>query len=269
MQQYRTWRLISIAVFTTIVFSISCTDKVAPFLISDNDEVQLGNTLRKEINNDTDTYPPFTGDAKISTFIDSLGQLLADIQQDRDTLTFTFTIIEKDEINAFAIPGGHVYIYTGLLSNARSGAEIAGVLAHEIGHIAKYHGRNQLLNKEMVGYVNSILFGDSSSIAGALTGLLENMAFLSFSRNNEFQADSCAVRYTALAGINPEGMSIFLKKLREKYGEEPAVFEPFSSHPPLKDRIERVEALIDKVSSPPAHDSAMYVEEYLAIRDLL
>ena len=261
-----------IGCIAAVCFSLllTCTESVAPFLISDSEEVQLGKKFKAEIVSDTATYPPFHGDARISNYVDSLGHIISNAQKDRDTLTFTFTIIAKDEINAFAIPGGHVFVYTGLLKSAASGAEVAGVLAHEIGHITKYHGRNQLLKQSAVGYVNSILFGDSSSIAGAVAGLLENMVFLSFSRDNEYQADSCAVAYATMAGINPAGMELFLKKLKDKYGDDPPIFEPFSTHPPTSERIDRVDKLINSLSGAKmGSDEKMFTNEYAVIKGLL
>lgn len=262
-----------IRILCSIVFAglLTCTETIAPFLISDQEEVKMGKQFKREITADTVTYPPFNGDRRVRDYIDSLGKRLADIQKDRDTLTFTFTIIDKpDEINAFAIPGGHVFIYTGLLKSAASGAEVAGVLAHEIGHITKYHGRNLLLERTATEYVNTILFGDSSSIAGAVAGLLENMAFLGFSRDNEFQADSCAVAYTTKAGINPVGMSIFLDKLKAEYGEEPKIFEPFSTHPPLSDRLKKVKNVIDTLNGASmSSGSKMYTDEYSVVKGLL
>lgn len=249
---------------------LTCGDSIATFLLSDEDEVILGKKFKAEILADT-AYPRFTGSEKVIRYVDSVGQMLANIQKDRDTLKFTFTIIDKDEeINAFAIPGGHVFIYTGLLLNAESGAEVAGVLAHEIGHITKYHGRNLLIQREAAGLVNSILFGDSSSVAGAVAGLLENMVFLGFSRDNEFQADSCAVAYTTTADVNPIGMRTFLQKLRAKYGEQPVVFEPFSTHPPLTDRIDKVQKVIGKFKGAAmGEDVKLFADEFLAVRALI
>jgi len=263
----------AIGILCIILFTsfFTCTETISRFLISDEDEVKLGNKFRKEITSDTETYPPFKGDSRVKNYIDSIGALLANVQKDRDTLTFTFTIIDKpNEVNAFAIPGGHVFIYTGLLKSAESGAEVANVLAHEIGHITKYHGRNLLLQQTAVGYVNAMLFGDSSSVAGAVAGLLENMVFLGFSRDNEFQADSCAVAYTTKAGINPAGMRLFLDKLRTEYGEQPKIFEPFSTHPPLSDRIDKVELVIDTLGGASmSSDAKMFKEEYATIKSLL
>lgn len=244
---------------------------VRPFLISDADEVELGNRFKAEILADTKTYPPFKGDARVQRFIDSLGHSITDRQKDRDAMQFTFTIIDDTaQINAFAILGGHIFIYTGLLRAAENSAEVAGVLAHESGHITKYHGVDQLIKSQFVGYVNTILFGDSSTIAAAVASLVENMAFLKYSKDNEYQADSCAVVYTTLANINPIGMKHFLQKLKDRYGDSPKIFEPFSTHPLLSERIKKVQERIDKTSGAPTDTtSLLFTDEYQAIKALL
>ena len=246
------------------------TNWVAPFLISDEQEVALGKKFKKEIDGDSVSYPHFHGDPRISRFVDSLGQRIAGLQTDRETLVFDFTVIEDTSINAFAIPGGHVYVNTGLLKNADNLAEVAGVIAHEIGHITMYHGRDLFVERTAFESVNSILFGDSASIAGALATMVANMTFLKYSRKNEFEADSCAVVYATKAGVNPIGMKNFLQKLKERYGDEPKIFEPFSTHPPLSDRISGVNRVIGKTSGASMDSGALlFGSEYAAIRSLL
>jgi beta-barrel assembly-enhancing protease len=266
----RRFPLLFILVFSILLSCDQVTKWVAPFILSDEQEVELGNQFKKEIIADTKTYPPFTGDERVSRFVDSLGRRLADLQKDRDTLEFTFTIIEDTSINAFAIPGGHVFVYTGLLKAVDNLAEITGVIAHEIGHITMYHGRDLLMQQSAFSFVETILFGDSASIGGAVTSLLGNMMFLQFSQKNEFQADSCSVAYSTKAGVNPVGMKTFLEELRSRYGEESEIFEPFSTHPPLSDRIDKVEKVIDKTSGASmGSGEKLYSDEYAVIRALL
>ena len=163
-----------------------------PFLISEEQEITIGNNLKNQISADTETYPPFKGDYRVTKFVDSIGAILAENQKERPNLRFTFTVLEDDTfINAFAIPGGHVFVYTGLLKEVENTAELAGVLAHEIGHITSYHSANRLVASEVTGLVNQILFGDESTIAKAAASLLENLAFLKFSRKKmNLRADS-------------------------------------------------------------------------------
>jgi predicted Zn-dependent protease len=263
----KNWRAFRCVVlfFASILFC----DVVRPFVLSDNDEVELGNKFKAQILADPVTYPPFKGDQRVSQFVDSLGRVLSSVQKDRSTLVFTFTILEDTTMNAFAIPGGHVFVHTGLLKAVRNSAELAGVLAHEIGHITQYHGADRLVGGEFVGFVNQILFGNEATISSAVSGLLENMAFMQLSQKDEFEADSCAVAYTSSASINPKGMYDFLGILKDTYGESPKIFEPFSTHPPLTERMDRVKHVINNTTGAPIGETALYRDEYQVIKLLL
>lgn len=257
-----------ILLFLATVF-LYC-DTVRPFIISDEQEITIGNNLKKQISADTENYPPFKGDYRVIRFVDSIGSLLTENQNERPTLRFTFTILKDDSsVNAFAIPGGHVFVYTGLLREAENAAELAGVIAHEIGHITRYHGADRLVAGEVSGLVNQILFGDESSIVKAAASLLENLAFLKFSRKNEFEADSCAVVYTSRTGINPLGVRDFFVKLKSRYGDSQKIFEPISSHPLLSERIEQIDKVIQKNGWLVSDTTSFFREEYLQIKNLL
>lgn len=260
--------LLIITVLATSMI-LSC-DVIRPFLLSEDDEIQLGNKFKTQILADTRNYPQYNGNSSVVRFVDSIGQRIADAQNDRPSLPFTFTIIRNDtEVNAFSILGGHVFVYTGLLKAADNTAELAGVLAHEIGHITKYHGADQLIRNEGFSIINQILFGDDSSSVAIIAGLLENMTFLHFSQKKEYQADSCAVAYTTKTKINPYGMKQFLSYLRNRYGNTPKIFEPFSEHPPLDDRIDKVQSVINKTSGVMDSTQALFRNEYQRMKAML
>ncbi len=252
-----------------VTFFLSC-QTLSSIIISDDDEIKIGNKFKQQIVADTVQYPLYSArpdaDVHVVKYIDSIGQLLAGIQGDRKSLEFTFTVIDDTLVNAFAIPGGHVFVYTGLLKKAENGAEVAGVLAHEIGHITKYHGKKMLASQGVVNFVNTILFGDSATVTSTVTTLLENMAFLKYSRSNEYQADSCSVAYTTRAGINPRGMYSFLQKLGENATAFEKYSEPFSTHPDIQKRLDNVQQVIDKTSNVPVVGEKMYAIEYADIR---
>lgn len=255
-----------------LVFSCShVTDAVRSLVLSDAQEIQLGQKLNSQILSDTKTYPPYNGSSSVKRFVDSIGQCVASVQKDwtYSKLRFTFTIIQNDsEINAFSIPGGYVYVYTGLLKAASNSSELAGVLAHEIGHVTKHHSADKLVVGQAAEYVNTIVFGsDSSSIASAIAGLAENLAFLKFSRKDEDQADSCAVAYTTKANINPIGMEHFLGTLFKKYGDTPTIFEPLTDHPPTSDRIKKVGDIIKKIGADTTR--SLDADQYLKIKGLI
>jgi predicted Zn-dependent protease len=259
------------AVFVILAVSLflKC-QTLSSIIISDEDEIKIGNKFKQQIIADTVQYPLYSArpgaDLRVVKYIDSIGQMIARLQDDRKSLEFTFTVIDDTLVNAFAIPGGHVFVYTGLLKRAENGAEVAGVLAHEIGHITKYHGKKMLASQGVVNFVNTILFGDSASVTSTVTYLLENMAFLKYSRTNEYQADSCSVAYTTRAGINPRGMYSFLQKLGENASAFEKYSEPFSTHPDIQKRLDNVQQVISKTSNVPAVGEKMYASEYAVIR---
>jgi predicted Zn-dependent protease len=253
-------------------FLFTC-QKITDFFISDEQEVELGNKFKAQILADTVNYPQYknTGTKRDSVikYITAMGQKIVAAQKDRENLNFTFTLIDNDTtLNAFAVPGGHVFVYTGLLKASASSAEVAGVLAHEIGHVTMRHGANQLMKSSALSIVNQILFGgDSTSIANAVLSICENLLFLKFSRDDEYQADSCSVKYTVASQYNPFGMIHFFQTLSAKYGGGMGSFEVLSTHPDTDKRIQAVERVIGKTAGAPADDSTWtYTTEYTAIK---
>jgi predicted Zn-dependent protease len=259
----------AVLVIMVVSLFLSC-QTLSSIIISDDDEIKIGNKFKQQIVADTVQYPLYSArpgaDLRVVKYIDSVGQMIARIQDDRKSIEFSFTVIDDTLVNAFAIPGGHVFVYTGLLKRAENGAEVAGVLAHEIGHITKYHGKKMLASQGVVNFVNTILFGDSASVSSTVTTLLENMAFLKYSRTNEYQADSCSAAYTTRAGINPRGMYSFLQKLGENASAFEKYSEPFSTHPDIQNRLDKVDEVIKKTSNVPAVGEKMYASEYAVIR---
>ncbi|HUI93227.1 MAG TPA: M48 family metallopeptidase [Chitinivibrionales bacterium] len=255
-----------------IPFLFNC-QTLTNFFISDEQEVELGDKFQAQILSDTVDYPQYKPGIlqhdSVIGYVNAMGQRLAAAQKDRTNITFTFNIIANDTIiNAFAIPGGHIFIYMGTLRAANSAAEVACVLAHEIGHVTMRHGAKQLMKSEAVGLVNTILFGsDSTSIANAVAQACENMVFLKFSRDDESQADSCAVKYSTAAQYNAYGMIHFFQTLMAKYPDGNGPYEVLSDHPATADRITAVQRIIGKTANVPPDDTTWtYPAEYAAIK---
>jgi predicted Zn-dependent protease len=255
----------AIVIISFIFFSCDhVTSAVRKFIVSDEQEIQIGKNLKAQILADTKNYPQYNGNQTVINFVNTMGQQIASVQKDRPGFPFTFTIIRNDtEINAFSIPGGNVFVYTGLLKAVDNSAELAGVLAHEIGHITKYHCIDKVLEGQSVDYINSLIFGSDSSSLAVIANLATQVAFLKYSREDEFQADSCAVAYSTKATYNPVAIANFFTDLKNRYKDTPAILVPFSSHPPFSDRIEYVNKVIAKTPGVPGDTSAMlYQSEY-------
>jgi Zn-dependent protease with chaperone function len=161
---------------------------------------------------------------------------------------YAIKAVNDSAINAFSLPGGPMYVNRGLFEAARSEAELAGVLAHEMSHVALRHGTHQAskayLGQGGLGILGGLLGkngGNTSKIVNAIGGLGLNAAFLKFSRDDEYQADQLGAEIMAGAGYNPMAMANFFELLRNQQVRDPGKLERFfSSHPPSADREARI-----------------------------
>ncbi|MFH0827608.1 MAG: M48 family metallopeptidase [Candidatus Omnitrophota bacterium] len=214
------------------------TERNETLFIDTAKEVSLGATMDQELRGKL----KIINSPQINNRLNSIGAKLSGFS-DRKDLTYHFKVVSDKELNAFAIPGGYVYVNSGLMESANDD-ELAGVVAHEIGHIAARHSVKQL--QTVMGYqiILSIITGISAKndINSALN-VIFNLVNLGYSRKDEFLADKLAVRYVRRAGFSPVGIVTFFGKLK-KEGERKGtgvklVF--LSSHPPIEQRIARVE----------------------------
>lgn len=159
--------------------------------------------------------------------------------------------VNASEINAFALPGGPMYVNRGLVEAARNEAELAGVLAHEMAHVALRHGTHQAskvyLTRAGLGILGGLLgksSGNTSTIVNTIGGVGLNAVFLKFSRDDEYEADQVGVEIMAKAGYDPRAMATFFAQLRQVQGRDPSKLEQFfSSHPAPANREARIRQL--------------------------
>lgn len=188
-------------------------------------------------------------DPELARYIDSIGQLLARTSEMPD-LPFTFTVLNTDTINAFALPGGYVYVTRGLVALANNEAEIAGVLGHEIGHITGRHSAQRYSQAMAVG-LGSALLGAVLGVGGDIAALGSQLYIQSFSREQEFEADVLGIRYLSRAGYHPQAMASFLgnmqraDELEARLEQRPPAGDQFSfmsTHPRTVDRVRQAMA---------------------------
>ena len=191
---------------------------------------------------------PMLNDAAAQRYVSALGARLA-AQAPGPKFTYKFKVANLSDVNAFALPGGFVYVHRGLLTQVRTEGELAGVMAHEIAHVALRHPTNQAskayLAQAGLGVLGGLLGGKSSSsteqIVGAIGGFGMNTLFLKFSRSIESQADVVGSQIMARAGYDPIEMAHFFAYLGQKAGADPSAFARFmSDHPAPADRDARV-----------------------------
>jgi beta-barrel assembly-enhancing protease len=213
------------------------------------EEVQMGRQYAAEINRQL----PIVQDAAIHRYINDLGNQIAR-RADQRGIQYQFYVVNSNVVNAFAVPGGFIYINRGLIDRAENMSELAGVLGHEIGHVVARHGVNQMVRMqraELGLLVGSILLGQPTGAAAAGVQVGAGAWFASHSREAEREADDMAVQYLSQAGINPQGVVTFFQKLLQDQQRRPSAVEQwFATHPLTQERVQNTQAAINAL--PPA-----------------
>lgn len=189
---------------------------------------------------------PILRDARATEYINRLGKTLA-AQAPGEHYPYTFKIVNASDINAFALPGGPIYVNRGTIEAAQSEAALAGVIAHEISHVALRHGTHQAskayLAQAGLGVLGGVLGnGTLGTIIGAVGGLGLNTLFIKYSRDAETQADIIGAQIMARAGYNPLDLARFFETLQRESQRNPSSLENFfSDHPSPANRTKRIE----------------------------
>ena len=206
-------------------------------------EVALGRQLAAEV----DREAKFIDDPVVTEYVNRVGQNL--VLHSDAKVPFTIKVIDSDEVNAFALPGGFFYVNKGLILAADNEAEMAGVMAHEIGHVAARHA----MENQTKGMLANIGLLAGSIFLGGLGGMLINegaqfgalLGFMKFSRSAESEADMLGVEYLWAAGYDPNAMSTMFEKLAAQNKKKPGTFSKlFETHPQSVDRMEASRALV-------------------------
>ncbi len=205
-------------------------------------EVALGRQFAQEV----DRSAKLVEDPIIVEYINKVGQNL--VLHSDAKVPFTIKVIDTDEINAFALPGGFFYVNKGLILAADNEAELAGPMAHEIAHVAARHGVEQASKGQIVNWASLPLIfmgGWGGFAVQQAASLAIPMGFLKFNRNAEYEADMLGVQYLWATGYDPHSMSAFFEKLQAQEKKKPGTMARiFSTHPMVGDRIDKVNALI-------------------------
>lgn len=221
-------------------------------IISIEQEWELGAKLEKDLAERL----TLVDDAATLGYVDRLGQAIVD-QTEMADLPWEFHIVADSQINAFNIPGGHVYVNTGLIAAAPDVAAFAGVMAHEISHGVARHGTEQLSKTYGFSILAGIVLGENpAAYEQILAQILAGGALAKFSREAEREADRLGVHSMYEAGYDPLGMARMFELLLERRESQPnAVERFFSSHPLTKERIEAVRAAANQLPPKSLIDS--------------
>jgi len=205
-------------------------------------EVAIGRQLSAEV----DRSSRIINDPIVSEYVNRVAQNI--VLHSDSKVPFTIKVVDSQEVNAFALPGGFLYVNRGLLEAADNEAEVAGVIAHEVAHVAARHGMEQASKGELVNYLSIplIFFGGIGGYAIRQgLGLAVPLTFLKFSRGAEKEADRLGAQYMWAAGYDPNALVTFFEKLQAKERKKPGTLSKlFSTHPPTGSRVTEVRELI-------------------------
>jgi predicted Zn-dependent protease len=213
--------------------------------VSTQQEVEMGQSYVQQINSQL----PIVQDPELNRYINVLGDSIARLTSRTDLPEWHFFIVDSKEVNAFAVPGGFVYVNRGLIERTRKMDQLAGVLGHEIGHVVRRHSIKQMQQQQGANL--------GVTLACVLTSVCNNQAgqaaiqvggtalFARFSRSDEAEADEEGVRNTVRAGISPNGMPEMFQILIDERQANPSSVEGwFATHPLEEDRITATRQLI-------------------------
>jgi Zn-dependent protease with chaperone function len=214
-------------------------------------DVQLG----REASAEVEKQLPLVKDSQVERYVTDLGRRLAGLAPGNTDYPWTFKVVNSQDINAFALPGGFIYVNRGVLEAAENEAQLAGVMAHEVGHVTMRHGTHQASQMMLTQMPLAILGGvlsQSSSLTGQLAQLGisvgVNSLLLKNSRSAESQADQVGTYTLYQAGYDPKAMAQFFEIIEKKYPQRTIQF--FSDHPNPENRIKKVDELIPQLGPP-------------------
>jgi beta-barrel assembly-enhancing protease len=208
-------------------------------------EIAMGKQLAQEV----EMGAKIVDDPVISEYINRVGQNL--VRNSDAKVPFTIKVIDSDEVNAFALPGGFFFVYTGLIARAESESELAGVMAHEIAHVAARHGTRQASRSTLANLLTLPLIfmgGWTGYGIQQATNILVPVAFLRFSRGFESEADLLGLQYMYKTGYDPTAYVDFFEKIQALEKKKPGTMSKvFGTHPPTDERIKNSQKNIQEL----------------------
>ncbi|TAN23001.1 MAG: peptidase M48 [Acidobacteria bacterium] len=211
--------------------------------------VEKSIALGKQLAEQVEATARIQKDPEINEYINRLAQNL--VRHSDAKVPFTVRILESPQVNAAALPGGYFFVNTGLILAADNEAELAGVMAHEIAHVAARHATRNLTKARLIDYATLplIFVGGGIGLAGrSLAEVAIPMSFMKFSRGDEREADYLGLQYMYEAGYDPQAFVQMFEKLLSKEKKQPGtIAKAFSSHPPTPARIKDSEKEIDSL----------------------
>jgi len=210
--------------------------KKSVILIGETEERDIGAKMAAQIRAER----KISSDRVLTDYVNRTGQHIVRLS-DRPGIPYQFSVIVSKDVNAFALPGGYVYVYTGLMKRLDTQAQLAGVLAHEISHVVARHSVKRL--QEGLGFqaLSTLVFGGAGQATKTVVGVGLGLVMQGYSRDMEAEADSYGTMYMARAGFNPDGMAQVMDKLSALSDGGYGFWENLASdHPPAAKRAAAV-----------------------------
>jgi predicted Zn-dependent protease len=215
-------------------------------LISESQEIQMGKEADQQISASMGLYE----DQQLQSYVEGLGKRLA-AKSERPNLPWTFRVIDDPVVNAFALPGGYIYITRGILSHMNSEAELVGVLGHEIGHVTAKHSVNQISKQQLtqIGFGVAMIVKPELQQYSQFAELGIGLLFLKFSRDHERQADELGLRYMVKENHDPREMAQVMRTLQavSKQSGGGGMPEWLSTHPDPANRVDLINQQINEM----------------------
>ncbi len=208
--------------------------------------------MGRELSDQVVTQARIISDPMVNNYINNLGQTI--VRNSDAKVPFTIKVIDNDEVNAFALPGGYFFVNTGLIMAADNEAELAGVMAHEVAHVAARHATRALTRNQLINLASIPLVFIGGPVALAMeqaAGVAVPVSFLKFSRENELEADLLGLEYEYSAGYDPAAFVQFFEKLgKEQKQKFSMLSKAFATHPMNAERIRRAQEEIQEYLPP-------------------
>ena len=250
----------------SLLFVLAAASGVAAFtLVSVEQEVQLGQQAQAEITKQM----PVVRDGQLDRYIDSIGQRLA-ANATGPKYPYSFDVVNYRELNAFALPGGPIWVHRGTIAAAKTEAQLAGVMAHEVAHIAERHAAKQIskgiVANGLLGLLGAVLDDGGKGEAAARIGasVVAQSVFMKFSRDDEREADRVGAQIMERAGWDPHGLAEFMQVLQAEQKRSPgSVATFFSSHPSPAGRVRDLQSVANGKSGRRDSDEFQAIKRHL------
>lgn len=268
-------RLSLLIFFVALLSGCGVLQNMGPVnLFTVEDDKQFGVTTAKQIENSKEEYPVLDrvkyaqAYARMETIMRSIAQSGA--IPNATQFEWKLNLIDKPILNAFAVPGGHLYFYTGLIKYLDDESQMAGVMAHEMAHVGLRHSTAQMTKQYGVTALLSWVMGYNPSQTAQLAGqIVAALTTTAFSRSDEYQADAYAVRSLAGTEYDPRGVAGFFIKLEAEGAASAGVPTFLSTHPSPADRVEKIYATWEAAGSKSGSGDGKFIPRYQELKKML